>query len=328
MNEPVRASPSTARLASRSRLREESGASVARTIMQEPSPALRPFSRASWNANLPSASPTRTPSTVSTPPIVRLHERADGVARERRGKLARGRPDAALPAERDGPGSRADAAFLDGAAVGRRDRGEDVGGRDAHRANVVQVPSVVRLAHHGVDGTDRLVARLTERPPHDRVDRGADREGVGQHDRRLEVAELRDLEESGRLAEPVADVDGGRKLLLKEVVAGREDRRHAGANRVALDEGLVADAHALDVGDRVPAAGRKNPGRDAEVADPRPVLGPQGRRREQEQSGRDPHREDESAGLFRQAVLLVSDQRAGLTGRRGRCFAETDLTTV
>ena len=75
-DEPVRASPKRARAASRLRSRASSGASVATTIMHEPSPSADPLLRMppagrplrGWNAYRPSSSPTGAPSIVSTPP--------------------------------------------------------------------------------------------------------------------------------------------------------------------------------------------------------------------------------------------------------------------
>ena len=48
----------------------------------------------------------------------------------------------------------------------------------------------------------------------------------------------------------------------------RDDHRHAGAHRVALDQRRVADAHAVDVRDRVPGTGRAVADRDAQVSGP------------------------------------------------------------
>ena len=61
-------------------------------------------------------------------------------------------------------------------------------------------------------------------------------ERVGEDDRRFDRAELLDLRRAGELAEGVADEHRAGDLVLEEIAAVRQDRRHAGADGVALDE--------------------------------------------------------------------------------------------
>src|SRR5262249_9028346 len=82
-------------------------------------------------------------------------------------------------------------------------------------------------------------------------------------------AELRDLSRSGNFAERIADEDGAGDLLLEHVAAVRHDGGHAGAHRVALHDRRVADADALDVGDRVECAGGIHAGSNPQIASPR-----------------------------------------------------------
>ena len=69
----MRASPKTARAASRFKSRASIGASVATTIMHDPSPVagavgFRIRRAAAQNANRPSSFPTGAPFIVNTPP--------------------------------------------------------------------------------------------------------------------------------------------------------------------------------------------------------------------------------------------------------------------
>ena len=50
-----------------------------------------------------------------------------------------------------------------------------------------------------------------------------------------------------QLADPIAQVDGGRGAVKDRVPAVREDRGDAGADRVALAHGGVTHAHAFDI---------------------------------------------------------------------------------
>jgi hypothetical protein len=154
----------------------------------------------------------------------------------------------------------------------RANRGDDVIARDVEAADVVQ-PAVVGLPDQRVDRSHLFVPGLRERIGDDAFDAGADAEGVGEDDRRLDLPELEDLSRSRQLAERVADEHRAGHLVLKEVPAVRQDGRHSGADVVALDDRGVTDLHAGDVGDRVERTRREHAGRKAEVARSRFLLG-------------------------------------------------------
>jgi hypothetical protein len=79
----------------------------------------------------------------------------------------------------------------------------------------------------------------------------ADGERVGQEERALDRAELRELGESRRLSVRIHRVVAAEHLLLVEVPAVREDRRDAGSQPLALHDRPVADQHAGHVHERV-----------------------------------------------------------------------------
>src|SRR3546814_13124513 len=78
-------------------------------------------------------------------------------------RSARGRADAALPAERLGTGARSHAALLHRPGVRFAERAPHVLGRDRPRADIV-APAVVGLAHAGIDRTPVAHARLPHPP--------------------------------------------------------------------------------------------------------------------------------------------------------------------
>ena len=203
---------------------------------------------------------------------VRLDEDTQRVGAEALREAPRRRPDAALPAEGRRARARADRALRDRAAGRRPDRGEDVLAPQGKRADVVQA-TVVRLAHDRVHRAHGLAAGLGEREGHHGLDRHADGEGVGEDDGRLDRAELAHLGRARELPERVADEDGSRHLLLEEVPPVGQDGGDARSDRVALDEGHLADAHAGDVRDRVQRSGREDAGGEAEVTGARTGLG-------------------------------------------------------
>jgi hypothetical protein len=198
---------------------------------------------------------------------VGLREDADGVSGPI--QFARRRADAALPPVADGAGAGADGALGHRTASRSANRLEHVLARDVEAANVVQ-PAVVGFADQRVHRSDLLVAGLRDRVACDRVDRSADAQRVRQHDRCFNRAELGDLRRSRQLPKRVADEHGAGHLVLKHVAAVRHDRRHAGADAVALHDRGVADPDAVHVGNRVEWAGRVDAGRDADVARPWP----------------------------------------------------------
>jgi hypothetical protein len=172
-----------------------------------------------------------------------------------------------------------------------------VRGADRPRTDVVQ-HAVVRLAHDGVDRAHRLHPGACEQPLDHRVGRLPDAERAGQQDRRLELAELLELCRADQLAEAIGDVERRRHALAVEVAAVRKDRGHAGAHRVALDDGRLADAHAGDVGDRVQRPRRHHADRDTGFTRARPL----GRALGIERSGHQQQRKEQESGSVHESV--------------------------
>ena len=229
----MRARPKSARAASRSRSRAASGASVATTIMQEPSARGRrgragrgPAGAEGVAAEL---SPHRHAVHGQHAAEVRLDENAERVAAEALGQPPRRGADAALPAEGHRARARTDRALRHRPARRGPDGREDVLAAHRQGADVVE-RAVVRLAHERVHRAHVLVAGLGERPGHDRLDRGPDRERVRQHDRRLDGPQLAHLGRARELPERVADEDGSRHLLLEEVAPVGQHGGDAGAH--------------------------------------------------------------------------------------------------
>src|SRR5262249_40800787 len=138
-------------------------------------------------------------------------------------------------------------------------------------ADVVQ-RAVVRLADQAVDRADGVVPRLCDRPPHERIERDTDTERVGEHDRRLDGAELVDLRGSRELAERVANEHRTRTFLAERVAAVRPDGGAAGAHSAALDDRGVPDEPAADVRDGVQRAGLSGAWADPQLARARTLL--------------------------------------------------------
>jgi hypothetical protein len=138
-------------------------------------------------------------------------------------------------------------------------------------ADVVQ-PAVIGLSDHRVDRRHPLVAGLCQRIGNHRLYRCADAQRVGQHDGRLDRAELLDLGRPGQLAEGVPHEHRPGHLVLEQVARVGQDRRHTGPDGVAFDDRRVPDADALDVGDRIERPGGEDAGLDAQVSRPRPAL--------------------------------------------------------
>jgi hypothetical protein len=137
-------------------------------------------------------------------------------------------------------------------------------------------PAVIGLADQRIHRTHLLVPGLADRVADHRIHARADAQRVGEHDRRLDRAELVHLRRSGELAERVANEHRAGDLLLKDVAAMGNDRRDAGAHAVAVDDRRVPHAHPVDVCDRVQQTGRMDARRDAQVACPRACLGAEG----------------------------------------------------
>ncbi len=196
---------------------------------------------------------------------VRLHQHAHGVAPERTRQFARSGADAALESERDRAGAGAHVALRDRAGFRRTNRVQHVPFGDVAAADVIQ-PAVVGFADDWVHGKHVGVRGKGKGVIDQRVGRGRHAERVGQHDRRFDIAQLRDLRGAGQLAEAVADVHGGRNLVLEDVARVGQDGRHTGAYVVAFDQALLPDQHARHVGDRIPLARLQHTDPDAVVA--------------------------------------------------------------
>ena len=274
----MRARPKSARAASRFRAFASRGASVATTIRHEPWPARRGSfpgsSGAAAKSWRPSSFPTGTPSIVKTPPKFAW-------TRTPRtwppGTTAGRGADATLPSKRLRTRARPHRAFVHGPLASVADGPEHVFARDRQRADVVQAPAVVGLAHHRVHRADLFIARLRERPAHDRVHRGSHRQGIGEDDGGLDRAELLHLRGARELPERIAHEHRTRHLVLEQVAAVGQHGRDAGAHALAFDERHLADPHTRHVGDGVLRTGREDAGGEAQVARPRPrLVGPGG----------------------------------------------------
>ncbi len=209
-----------ARAARRRRLRASSGASVATTMMTEPSARSATGGASSFvvrrarglRSNAPRRPLFRSLAARRGREVflqiilaefaahgravhredaaeVGLHEHADGVAAAAARQDARGGADAALEAEGDGARARADRALFDRAALRGTQRAEDLFAPDVAAPDVVE-EAVVRLADERVDGAHLLVAGQGEHPLDERVRRARDVERVGEQNRRLDLAEF------------------------------------------------------------------------------------------------------------------------------------------
>ena len=196
--------------------------------------------------------------------IVRLHQDTDRIAallfRQHAGTGA----DTALVAEGDCAGSSPDRALGNRAVRGGLDGLQHLLHGGEGLANIVQT-AVIGLAHHGIQRGDALIARLRQGPAVHRLDGAADRQRVGQQDRRLDLAQFDKLRGACQLAKAVEHSKAGRNLVLKRIAIMRQDRRHPGADALALTDRDMADAHAGHIGDRVQRAGRQGSGGDAEI---------------------------------------------------------------
>jgi len=198
---------------------------------------------------------------------VGLDEDAHGMAARFGVEDARGRPDAALELVADHPRAAAHAALGHGTGGGAFDGADGMVGLHVHAVDVVQVP-VPGFGHHR-QRPQLLVALRTPAARgvgDDGVAHDAYAVGVGDHHRALEQAGLFQPRGARHLPvavqrEPAAEALVARRLA----VATRQDRRHARADGVALDERHVADLDARHVGDGVPAARRAEVEWDAEV---------------------------------------------------------------
>jgi hypothetical protein len=98
---------------------------------------------------------------------------------------------------------------------------------------------------------------------------------IGQGHRRGQHARFANPLQAGQLAVAVEAVRAGEQRLLPRL-AGRQDHGDAGAHgspadvqrAVPRDQRAVSDAHAGDIGDRVPAPRRSAADRDSVVSCP------------------------------------------------------------
>lgn len=144
-------------------------------------------------------------------------------------EAARCRADAALEAEGAHAGAGADRAFRDGAGGGGVERGEGVGLGQRAGANVGEI-AVIAFENDWIDraGLATDVGIVGERARHQRVEAGADGEGVSEEKRRLDLTELGELHQPGALAETVDDIDRGAHLPAEEIAVMRQQGRETG----------------------------------------------------------------------------------------------------
>src|SRR5690606_36954684 len=77
---------------------------------------------------------------------------------------------------------------------------------------------------------------------------------------------LRDLDRAERLPEAVERIERGRHAVAEEIARMRNDRRDAGADRIAFPNRDVPHTHTVDVGDRIESPDGEATDRDAEIA--------------------------------------------------------------
>ena len=171
-----------------------------------------------------------------------------------------GGADATLQLECRHPPAGTDRSLLDGPRGGRGERVRHVLPADMTTAEVVQ-ERVVALADDRVDGAGCRpdLRTLREQVIEQSLGRSSNGQRVRQRDRRLELAELRDLEQPDRLAEPVDHVARRDHLLAKQVPTMRADDRNPGLHRRVrrIDHRPMPDPNARHVRDRVQRPGRE-----------------------------------------------------------------------
>ena len=155
-------------------------------------------------------------------------------------------------------------ALGNGARRGTGQRGVDRLRCNWAIANGVQA-TVICFADDGIDRGDAFHSWLCDELRDECVGRAPDAQGTGEQDWRFEFAEFLDLGGAHELAEGVADVDGCGNAIEEEIAGVRQDGRDARMDGVAADDGGVADFHAVDIGDGVVRAWRKDAGCHAEV---------------------------------------------------------------
>ncbi|MNX88072.1 hypothetical protein D3C86_1200290 [compost metagenome] len=200
--------------------------------------------------------------------VIGLHENAERVGLPGDGDDAGCSSDAALHAESHRAGSGSNAALGHRACGSVFQRCRNFLDGRASSADVVEA-GIVGLSDDRIDRHHFFVTRLRQCVAVDRLDCPAGCKRIGEDDRRFEFAKFLDLGRACKFAEAVIDGEGGGHLVLKEVAAMRQDRGCAGADRVAFDDGRMADGHAFNIGDGIERAGLEMAGRQADIAQSR-----------------------------------------------------------
>ena len=140
-------------------------------------------------------------------------------------------------------------------------------GRNESCTDVVDA-AVICFADKGVDAFDRFIAGLLERPGEESFNPGGDIERVGENDRCFKRAEFVDLRNSRGLAKAVSDKYAGGHFFLKNIVAVRQDGRHACVHAACVVfQGNLADFHSRHIGHGIEFAGGQYADMDAVTAD-------------------------------------------------------------
>ena len=257
---PRRPSPRDARRARRFNWCGSSGASVAATMMMDPSRPPRgaggPASGGGGFSGSRSgiSRPTGTPAMLElrTPAEVGLHQDAHRVVRPAGPDPARGGADSRLELEGAHPGAASYRPLLDRPSAGGIERGEHVLAADVEPGDVVQEP-VPGLGDHRERPGAKTEVRLG---PGDRrlVDR-ADAVGVRDEHRPLQDPPVADPGRAGHLAVPVEGEPVGEHPDPAHPAA-RQHRGDPGPDRPLLpqDRG-VSHLQPGNVGDGVQRAG-------------------------------------------------------------------------
>ena len=147
----------------------------------------------------------------------------------------------------------ADSAFLKFKS-GSLQCDEHISFRQMHPANIVQL-TVIALRHHTVHGAGRHanILVLFQHVFGQSVQRSSRAERIGHQNRRFDIAEFLDLNQSGTFAESVDYGNGCRNLFAEEIPRMREDRCHARMNvsRIVFNRNM-SDFHAGNIRNQVP----------------------------------------------------------------------------
>ena len=124
--------------------------------------------------------------------------------------------------------------------------------------NVVQ-ESVIGFAHQWIHRLDAFIAWQAKHVVQNRIRHTRHIQRGGERDGSFDFAEFLHLRRTCQLAECIADENRSGNLLTKQIAGVRQNHRHACANRIALIESDLADAHAADIGNRIERAARQLP---------------------------------------------------------------------